>query len=722
MAGLRVLELDSDVATAFAGWWLRELGADVAFVTDDDVHGSSLDVARQFRHRSSPTTVQQIAATNQRFDVVIGTEHSRRAAGDDIAEWLPESGTIVSISGPECAPGVRGCSALTYDWQLWARSGLAYLTRELTADGDFGAPCFPANHQPSLLAGTVVALTAIASRLPKSDGSAPSGIRTFTVDRLELLATLPMAAVATAQIEQRIVGEADGTAYPGGVVPASDGDVYIRPVEPAHWERLLELVGDPEWVTPAALADRRFLLEARGLIDEALRKWSRTRSKQEIVDTAQAAHIPLAPMNQPADVLADPHLQARGFFDDERAGTRISVPWEITERLGAQDVHVPEPSESARVRPTSGLPLDGVRVLDLTWAWAGPFATTLLADLGAEVVNVEWHPRASNMRTQPPFSQGHEESPNSSGWWSANQRGKLSVGINLKHPDGISIVRELARVADVAIENFSPGVVDRLGIGADDLATVNPNLAYVSMAAFGKHGPHSHYIGYGPHLYAASGAAYAVATTSGRPAQMLFPYPDPVAGMAGALASLAYLYASRSVGRAWFADVSDLEATCCALADMLAADQAAFHDSDQQAPIVLRCADDVHVAVLESPREAEELLDSIVRSCAKLTSTQVAEALSDASIAWVLIQHSSDVLTDPYLVERQFWTTDSSPEIKPTSSSMAGPMWLIDGHRPAIWRGAPQLFADTQAVLTSTLNYAQADVKAFETEGVVHER
>src|SRR5262249_18012050 len=153
----------------------------------------------------------------------------------------------------------------------------------------------------------------------------------------------------------------------------------------------------------------------------------------------------------------------------------------------------------------------GFRVLDLTWAWAGPFATTLLAELGAEVVNLEWTPRPSNLRVQQPLAEGFGF--DGSAWWSATQRGKSSVGINFKHADGRQLVADLARHCDAVIDNFAPGVVDRLGIGFDDLVGANPNLAYVSMSAFGASGPSSHYVGYGTHLYASAGLSYVITSS-----------------------------------------------------------------------------------------------------------------------------------------------------------------------------------------------------------------
>lgn len=133
-------------------------------------------------------------------------------------------------------------------------------------------------------------------------------------------------------------------------------------------------------------------------------------------------------------------------------------------------------------------PLDGIRVLDLTRVLAGPFATMGLADLGADVVKVE-RPEAGDdtRRFGPPFTQGV------STYFLAVNRGKRSIALDLKGDEGKATVRALARVADVVIENFRPGVMDRLGLGAEALRADNPRLIYCSISALGRERPAAGY-------------------------------------------------------------------------------------------------------------------------------------------------------------------------------------------------------------------------------------
>lgn len=129
-------------------------------------------------------------------------------------------------------------------------------------------------------------------------------------------------------------------------------------------------------------------------------------------------------------------------------------------------------------------PLSGIIVLDMTWALAGPYATMVLADLGARVLKVERPGQGDFTRGNGPFVDGV------STYFASVNRGKESVTVNLKHPEGKRIVRELARRADVLVENFVPGTMERLGLGSDDLRAVNPRLIYASCSGFGQTGPY----------------------------------------------------------------------------------------------------------------------------------------------------------------------------------------------------------------------------------------
>lgn len=185
-------------------------------------------------------------------------------------------------------------------------------------------------------------------------------------------------------------------------------------------------------------------------------------------------------------------------------------------------------------------PLDGVRVLDLGWTWAGPYAGMILTDLGADVIKVESTLKIDVLRWSGAFADGLRH-PERGGYYAACNRGKRSVTINLKHPEGRQLVLDLAAISDLALENFAPRVLPQLGLGWDDLRTVNPRLVMLSMSAYGASGPETEYVAYGDHLLYASGMTSIIGHPDDPPTPIGTYYGDPVAGMFGALGLVAAL-------------------------------------------------------------------------------------------------------------------------------------------------------------------------------------
>lgn len=130
-------------------------------------------------------------------------------------------------------------------------------------------------------------------------------------------------------------------------------------------------------------------------------------------------------------------------------------------------------------------PLSGIKVLDLTWVYAGPFATQILGDLGAEIIKIEAAPVGDKTRIMPPFKNGY------SGYFATLNRGKKSLALNLKSDKGRELFLELARKVDVLTENFAPRALEQLGLGYEDVKKANPRIIYASASGFGSYGPYS---------------------------------------------------------------------------------------------------------------------------------------------------------------------------------------------------------------------------------------
>ncbi|MEQ1701689.1 MAG: CoA transferase [Ilumatobacteraceae bacterium] len=200
------------------------------------------------------------------------------------------------------------------------------------------------------------------------------------------------------------------------------------------------------------------------------------------------------------------------------------------------------------------LPLTGVRVLDFTRVLAGPLSTALLADLGAEVIKVE-PPGGDDYRAIGPMREGE------SALFSVMNRNKQSIVLDLKSPAAQQIVMDLAATCDVVVENFRPGVADRLGIGAEALLAVNPKVVVVSISGFGQTGPLALRPAYDIVVQAMSGLMEATGDPEGPPTLVGEAVSDVVAGMFASWATLAALHQAQRTGKGQHVDVSMFDTT-----------------------------------------------------------------------------------------------------------------------------------------------------------------
>ncbi len=199
--------------------------------------------------------------------------------------------------------------------------------------------------------------------------------------------------------------------------------------------------------------------------------------------------------------------------------------------------------------------LEGLRVIDLTQAMAAPFCTMNLADMGADVIKVEPPGEGEPTRRPGPVQQnGH------SGMFMAVNRNKRSLSADLKSPDGVEIVRRLAATADVFVQNYRPGVAERLGVGYEDLRTVNSRLIYCAISGFGGTGPYARRGGYDLIAQGMSGIISVTGDEDGPPAKSGIPISDLAAGLFGAYGILAALEHRERTGEGQLVDTSLLEA------------------------------------------------------------------------------------------------------------------------------------------------------------------
>lgn len=213
--------------------------------------------------------------------------------------------------------------------------------------------------------------------------------------------------------------------------------------------------------------------------------------------------------------------------------------------------------------------LDGVRVLDLSRILAGPYATMLLADQGADVVKVERPDGGDDTRRWgPPFAAAADGTPGDSAYYLCCNRGKRSVTVDLKQPEGVALVRGLAAEADVVVHNFLPGTMERLGLGYDALAAARPGLVLASISAYGPDGPYADRPGYDMVLSAVGGMMHITGERGGGPVKVGVAITDVLTGVHTAGAICAALFHRERTGVGQHLELALLDAQVAGLANV----------------------------------------------------------------------------------------------------------------------------------------------------------
>ncbi len=216
------------------------------------------------------------------------------------------------------------------------------------------------------------------------------------------------------------------------------------------------------------------------------------------------------------------------------------------------------------------LPLQGIRILDLTRAMAGPYCTMMLGDLGADVIKVERPERGDESRGWgPPFvGKPYGPYPGESAYFVSANRNKRSITVNMKSPAGLDIVRRLAANSDVLVENFRTGVLESMGLGYEQLRDVNARLIYCSISGYGRTGPYADRPGYDCVIQAEGGFMGITGPEEGPPYRVGVPIIDITAGMFSATAILAALRARDLTGEGQLIDLSLLDTQVALLANV----------------------------------------------------------------------------------------------------------------------------------------------------------
>jgi crotonobetainyl-CoA:carnitine CoA-transferase CaiB-like acyl-CoA transferase len=403
----------------------------------------------------------------------------------------------------------------------------------------------------------------------------------------------PVSYFYSREIPQRI-GDPLREQFLMGCYPCRDGYVAVQGVGRGEswWPRVFKMMGRPELSADPRFANSLAIMAHKRDFDALWAGWLMAHTRREIFDAGAEARFPIAPVYDARDMHADPHFAARGVFADvehPRAG-RLKLP--VTPlRLHGSPAPPPRPapllgehtaelerasapradSGPALAAAGNGLPLAGVRVLELAEGWAGPMTGMWLGDLGAEVIKVEAVQRFDHARGPIEVPEGLSGYPGrrsgprpydvATAYVTAN-RNKLGVTIDLSRPRGVELFKRLVAVSDVVATNMVTGVPEKMGIGYEALRQVKPDLIMLTCSGYGASGPYARRVTMGGAMDGIAGYSALRHYPDRTPDTVNYStHTDVVTGLSNALALLLALAHRQRTGEGQWVEVSGVEAS-----------------------------------------------------------------------------------------------------------------------------------------------------------------
>ncbi|MCU1501911.1 MAG: Crotonobetainyl-CoA:carnitine CoA-transferase CaiB [Ilumatobacteraceae bacterium] len=544
---------------------------------------------------------------------------------------------------------------------------------------------------------------------------------------------------------------------PSGTWEVANGTIDIAVNTPGHWEAFVKTMGSPPELTDEIWEDRAMRIQLHDVLGESVARLLRDRHRAELIAGGQANGLPCSALNTPEQFVEDQRVDERrplgtltgpdlgtcaapgppihigaDFFEPDGVAVRPGADTETILALRERPLAAP--------RASAERPLAGLRVVTFGAFVAGNTAAMLLAELGMDVVKIESHERPEALRNNYFFDHPEVLEPSGVGTtalYGGLARSVRSVSIELAAPGGAEVLRRLVAAADVVVENFRPGVLDRFGCGFADLQTVNPRLTMLSISGYGRTGPRSGWAAYASNICNHVGLTSAWGHTHGY-------HFDYVAGYHGALGLLAALRRTEVTGRGVHLDLAQVEAGATVmmpiLVDALALGET-YTRRDNVVPdsvfsAVVGCdgpdrwlAVDApdgaswerlctvlgvpEVGVAEpGPADRDRARDALVPWAAQRTPFQAAHLLQHAGVAAAPVQDASDLFRDPQLRSRGFITELDHPDlgcieypgaiertVRP-SGGVKGPVPRLGEHTQEVlaeWAGIEPVEADQLA-------------------------
>lgn len=763
LSGIRVIDC-AGVSGAFAGKLLAGMGADVVLVEPRGGHALRVQEAAQRDYGFSFYAAGKRSVTIDR---------ATPAGAALFEQWLASADILIDTDPPgthaaTCTrhPGLIVASITPFGqdgpYREWTSSDLVAqaMGGMLFVSGQpDGPPMHTLGLQAYHQAGVFAALGAIAALLARAE----TGRGQHVDVSLQAAVAGSLEHVPGFFNQDGRIGRRQGTLHWTRffrVGRCRDG--WVMHCTLGDWTTLREWVKSDGF--GAGLDDPRFeetpYRQEHGVeIFDELDRWALQFTVEELYEGAQLRRIPYAAVRAPEDLLRDPHLAARGFFVTAGDGSSLrqpgapfqpsAAPWRVGPPPARSTVEVapwtPRAVAPARATLPSGWrPLDGVRVLDLTWVVSGPVTTRLLADLGADVIKIE---------RKDALDFGDRRG----GLSGTLMRGKRSVMLDLADSRGADLARRLAVTCDVVVDNFSARVMDNLGLDYATLRQRRADIICLRMSGYGLTGPDRDKVSYGPTLQALTGFTLLMGEPGRPPSGFGYSYSDLNAGNLGALAVVAALYHRRQTGCGQLLDLSQLEAVAAVLGPVLlarsvdAGPSIAVGNASQEGAAaphgVYPCAGvDRWVAITVFTDDEWQRLCVALGSPAWTTEARFATIASrvehagalDAQVtAWTRQHAAEDIMTqlqsagiaagrvataadlcahDPQLIERRHFVDVPTPEGR--TVRIDGPPYILS-ETPARVSGPGPLLSEHADVVLHDLGLSVAEIEDLRAGGVV---
>lgn len=764
LLGVRTVEIGDPRAVGYAGRLFADLGAEVTRVEASGAVPGRIDALALCL--SAGKTVVPLSATAGEMTkllgasqvALVGPSDSPLLDADRIAGQWPHL-VVVAVTPFGMQGQAQGWAA--DDLTLQARGGIS-LGIGLPGRAPLKLPGDQSAFQSGLCAAIAALATLFARRGALIDLSALAVWASFYSGVEVALAHFGRHKKVRAG--HRVMGQP----YPRTILRCKDGYFAIQCGESRHWQSFLRMIEREDLLTHPLLVNRFAANDQHGeACDALIEPWFVARTKEEVLRSCLAHKIPGAPVYELGEVLAHPHLIARDFFTEIDSGNgRLKVPgtpFRSLARTSGSSVAQDAGSLSGP-RPTSGRatsrapaekqrPLQGIRVVDFGWVWAGAVPGHILADLGAEVIKLESTSPLDYMRQGRPIV-GTRKDPEQNPMFQNVNRGKLSFRIRLDHPRARAVVRDLVAASDVVIENFSPGVMEKFGLSDATLREARPDLVMCSMSAVGQSGPLRAIRTYATMIASLAGLDGLVAYPGGRVLGSQSSYADPNASLHAALAILAALWRRARTGEGAYIDLSQWEACVSLMAEQIAEyglqgstpvprglahpDKAPHghypaHGEDQWIAISVATDDQwrslartlgnppwtsfagfaEHARRLAHRDELDRRLGDETR---RHDAAKLAASLAAAGVPAAPLLDAAAMAASPPLAERQLFELVEHPVLGKVPVYRLP--WLIDRAPLPITRRAPLLGEHNRYVLHDLLGYSDTQIGALEGDGL----